>query len=107
MQLGALSEYKGKGKKSKDSRGKGKEKGKDGKNESKRGAETQPKGGVSASDKDKRCYYCQKLGHAKAECRQRLRDLAAAEGRPAGAMLADESATLMTTRAEGVTSSYC
>ena len=68
------------GKKSRDSKGKGKEKGKYGKNKGKKGTETQLKG---ASANDKRCYYCQNLGHAKAECRQRLRDLAPAEGRPA------------------------
>jgi hypothetical protein len=39
-----------------------------------------------ANDKDK----TQKIGHAKADCRKWIKDLAAAVGRPAGAMLQEE-----------------
>ena len=82
MQLGANPKSKGKGKDGKDqgkgkdvrSKGKGKDvkgkgKGKDGKTESLKKAQ---------SDDQRKCSYCHKTGHVKAECRKRLKDLAKA-----------------------------
>ena len=37
------------------------------------------------SDDRRKCFYCNKTGHVRAECRQRLKDLAEAEGKPAAA----------------------
>ena len=64
--------------KGKDSKGKGKDvegkgKGKDAKNESSKKAK---------NDDQRKCFYCNKSGHVKAECRKRLKDLADAEERP-------------------------
>ena len=60
MQIGAHSKSKGKGKDSKDTGkskdAKGRSKGKDAKNESSKKVK---------GDDQKRCYYCQKTGHAK------------------------------------------
>ena len=77
MQLGALPDLdlgalpKGnKGKKGKEKgKGKGKDKGK-----------KEDKGKAAGGDKKRTCYYCQKAGHQKAECRKRISDLARAEG---------------------------
>ena len=75
MQLGANPKSKGKGKdgkgKCKDVNGNGK--GKGAKNES------------SKNDDQSKCFYCNKSGHVKAECRKRQKDLADAKGRPAAA----------------------
>ena len=57
--------------KGKDVKGKGK--AKDAKNESSKKAK---------SDDQRRCFYCNKSGQMKAECRKRQKDLADAEGRP-------------------------
>ena len=78
MQLGANPKSKGKGKESK-GKGKdvkGKDKAKDVRNESSKK--------VKSYDRRK-CFHCNKTSHVRAECRQRLRDLAEAEGRPAAA----------------------
>ena len=37
------------------------------------------------NDDQRRCFYCNKSGHLKAECRKKLRDLADAEGKPVAA----------------------
>ena len=37
------------------------------------------------SDDRKKFFYCNKTGHMRAECRQRLKDLAEAEGKPVAA----------------------
>ena len=47
--------------------------GKDAKNESSKKVK---------ADDQRRCYYCQKTGHAKSQCETRLKDLADAEGKP-------------------------
>ena len=60
MQLGAKPKSKGKGK------------AKDVKNESSKKVK---------SDDRRKCFYCNKTGHVRAECRQRLKDLAEAEGK--------------------------
>ena len=71
----AKARAKGKGKdKGKDVKGKGK--GKDAQNESSKKAK---------NDDQRKCFYCQKTGHVKAECRKRLKDLAEAEGKPVAA----------------------
>ena len=80
MQLGANPKSKGKGKESK-GKGKGKDitgkdKAKDVRNESSEK--------VKSVDRRK-CFYCNKTGHVRAECKQRLRDLAEAEGKPVAA----------------------
>ena len=59
MQLGANPKSKGKGKDSK-----GNDKAKDAKNESSK---------KSKSDDQRKCFYCQKTGHVRAECRKRER----------------------------------
>ena len=74
MQLGVNPKSKGKGNDGK-GKGKGKDvkgKGKDGKIESSKKAKR---------DDQRRCFYCNKTGHVKAECRKRLKDLAEAEGK--------------------------
>ena len=90
MQLGALPDLElgalPKGKKGK----KGKADGK-GKAKNKKG----DMGKAAGGDKEKTCYYCQKVGHPKAECRKRIADLAKAEGKPVGAMLQEESDYLL------------
>ena len=63
MQLGANPKSKGKGKESK---GTGSSK-------------------TVKSDDRRKCFYCNKPGHVRAECRQRLKDLAEAEGKPVAA----------------------
>ena len=72
MPLG-VSVLKGKGKgkdgKNKDGKckdGKGKTKGKDGKDKA------EPTS--SSQNKDKKCFYCDKIGHVKADCRKKKRD---------------------------------
>ena len=55
----------GKGKDGKNKDGKGKAKAKDDKDK------TDPK---SKSNKDKKCFYCYKIGHVKADCRKKKRD---------------------------------
>ena len=79
MQFGASPKSKGKGEDSKGKgkgKGKGEDKAKDAKNESSKKAE---------SDDQRQCFYCQKTGHVKAECRKRQKDLADAEGKPVAA----------------------
>ena len=80
MQLGANPKSKGKGKegtgKGKGKDIKGKDKAKDVKNESFKKVK---------SDDRRKCFYCNKTGHVRAECRQRLKDLAEAEGKPVAA----------------------
>ena len=71
MQLGANPKSKGKGKDAK-----GKDKAKDAKNESSTTAK---------SDDQRKCFYCQKSGHVRAECRNRLEEFADAEGKPVAA----------------------
>ena len=58
---------KGKGKKGKD----GKSKGKDGKGKNKEGKGSQKADGSSA---DKKCFYCDKVGHVKNNCRKKVDD---------------------------------
>ena len=75
MKLGANPQSKGKGKES-EGKGKGKDvkskdKAKDVRNESSKKVK---------SDDRKKCFYCNKTGHVRAECRKRLKDLAEAEG---------------------------
>ena len=55
----------GKGKDGKDKDGEGKAKDKDDKDK------TDPK---SNSNKDKKCFYCDKIGHVKADCRKKKRN---------------------------------
>ena len=82
MQLGANPKSKGLGK---DSKGKGKGKGKDVKGKGK-GMDAKNESSKKAkSDDQRKCFYCNKSGHVKAECRKRLRDLAEAEGKPVAA----------------------
>ena len=79
MQLGANPKSKGKGKDKGKGKGKdvkGKDKAKDAKNESSK---------KTKSDDQRKCFYCQKTGHVKAECRKRLKDLADAEEKPVAA----------------------
>ena len=78
--VGANPKSKGKGKESK-GKGKGKDikgkdKAKDVRNESSKKVK---------SDDRRKCFYCNKTGHVKAECNKRLRDLAEAEGKPVAA----------------------
>ena len=75
MQLGANPKSKGKGKKSKGKGKDGKSKGtgKDAKNEPSK---------KTKNDEQRKCFYCQKTSHVKADCRKRLKDLAEAEGKP-------------------------
>ena len=78
MQLGANPKSKGKGKESK-GKGKdikGKDKAKDVRNESSKKVK---------SDDRRKCFYCNKTGHVRAECRKRLKELAEAEGKPVAA----------------------
>ena len=77
-QLGANPKSKGKGKDSKYTKGKGKDikgkdKAKDVKNESSKKAK---------SDDQRKCIYCTKTGHVRAECRKRLE----VEGKPGAAL---------------------
>ena len=73
MQLGATPWKTGKGKDTKGKDQKGKGKSKDGKGKD-------PKGkGKGEKPKDRVCFYCQKSGHVKADCRKRMRDLKEAE----------------------------
>ena len=77
MQIGAHPKSKGKGKDSKD-KGKSKDakggsKDKDAKNESSKKVK---------GDDQRSCYYCQKTGHVKPQCKTRLKDLADTEGKP-------------------------
>ena len=58
------------------SKSKGKDKAKDAKNESSKNAK---------SGDQRKCFYCQKTGHVKAECRKRQKDLADAKGKPVAA----------------------
>ena len=37
------------------------------------------------SDDRRKCFYCNKTGHVRAECRQRLKDFVEAEGKPVAA----------------------
>ena len=100
MQLGANPKSKGKGKESK-GKGKGKDikgkdKAKDVKNESSKKAK---------SDVRRKCFYCNKTGHVRAERRQRLRDLAEAEGETGGSVAtstrhSDRVVTVLTPRRE-------
>ena len=55
---------------------KGKDKAKDVKNESSKKAK---------SDDRRKCFYCNKTGHVRAECRKRLKDFAEAEEKPVAA----------------------
>ena len=55
---------------------KGKDKAKDVRNESSRKVK---------SDDRRKCFYCNKTGHVKAECNKRLRDLAETERKPVAA----------------------
>jgi hypothetical protein len=82
------------GKKGKDHKGKGKDsvKGKDygkGKDQGK----SKDKGKGKSQNKDVVCFYCQRKGHLKADCRKRLKDeqgksganaVEAAAGQPPG-----------------------
>ena len=80
MQLGANPKSKGKGKESK-----GKGKGKDIKGKDKaKDARNEFSKKVKSGDRRK-CFYCNKTGHVKAECNKRLRDLAEAERKPVAA----------------------
>ena len=71
MPLGANPKSKGKGEDVK-----GKDKAKAVKNESSKKVK---------SDDRRKCFYCNKTGHVKAECRRRLKDFADAEGKPVAA----------------------
>jgi hypothetical protein len=86
MQLGALPDLElgalPKGKKGKKGKGDGK-----GKAKNKKGDKSKKAGD---GDKDRVCYYCQKVGHQKADCKKRISDLAKAEGKPVGALLQED-----------------
>ena len=82
MKLGANPKSKGKGK---DSKGKGKGKGKDVKSKDKAKDANNESAKKAKSDDQITCFYCQKTGHVKAECRKRLKDLADAEEKPVAA----------------------
>ena len=69
MQFGANPKSKGKDIK-------GKDKAKDVRNESSKKVK---------SDDRRKCFYCNKTGHVRAECRRRLKDFADAEGKPVAA----------------------
>ena len=71
MQIGVQPKSKGKGKDSKDT--KGRSKGKDAKNETSKKVKV---------DDLRRCCYCHKTGHVKSGCKSRLKDFADAEGKP-------------------------
>ena len=65
MQLGANPKSKGKGKESK-----GKGKGKDGKSKGQcKDAKNEPSE-KTKKDQQRKCFYCQKTGHVKADCRK-------------------------------------
>ena len=70
MQLGANPKSKGKGKESK---GKGKDKGKDIKGKDKAKDVRNESFKKVKSDDRRKCFYCNKTGHVKAECYKRLR----------------------------------
>ena len=80
---GKGKESKGKGK-GKDI--KGKDKAKDVKNESSKKVKR---------DDRRKCFYCNKTGHVRTECRQRLKDLAEAEGKPVAASPHPHDATVI------------
>ena len=71
---------------------KAKGKGKDGKGKEGKGKKGEKGGGKSSSAPTKKgpCFYCQKPGHTKAECRKRLADLKKAEGKGRTAAAAPE-----------------
>ena len=71
MQFGANPKSKGKGKESK---GKGKGKDIKGKDKAKDVKNESPK--KAKSDDQRKCFYCNKASHVRAECRKRLKDLA-------------------------------
>ena len=68
-----VSVLKGKGGKGKD--GKGKDgKNKDGKGKVKAKDDKDKTDSKSNSNKDKKCFYCDKIGHVKADCKKKKRD---------------------------------
>ena len=68
-----VSVLKGKGGKGKD--GKGKEgKGKEGKGKTKAQDDRDKFDPKSSSNKFKKCFYCDKVGHVRADCRKKMRD---------------------------------
>ena len=71
----------------------GKGKGKDGKGKEGKGKKGEKGGGKTSSAPAKKgpCFYCQKPGHTKAECRKRLADLKKAEGKGRTAAAAPEA----------------
>ena len=82
MQLGANPKSKGMGKEGK---GKGKGKGKDVKGKDKAKDPKNESSKKAKSDDQRKCFYCQKTGHAKAECRKRQKDVADAGEKPMAA----------------------
>ena len=82
MQLGANPKSKGKGKEIK---GKGKGKGKDIKGKVKANDVKNESSKKVKSDDRRKCFCCNKTCHVRAECRQRLKDLPEAEGKPVAA----------------------
>ena len=77
------------GKKGKEGKGKGKDgKGKEGKG--KKGDKIGEKTSSTPVEKTP-CFYCQKPGHTKTECRKRLADLKKAEGKGRTAAAAPEA----------------
>ena len=70
-----VSVLKGKGKGGKGKDGKGKEgKGKDGKGKTKAKDDRDKFDPKSSSNKFKKCFYCDKVGHIRADCRKKKRD---------------------------------
>ena len=68
-----VSVLKGKGGKDKDGKSKG-GKNKDGKGRTKAKDDRDKSDPRSGSNKDKKCFYCDKVGHVKADCRKQKRD---------------------------------
>ena len=84
MQLGASPKSKGKGEESK-GKDKGKGKGKDIKGKVKAKDVKNESSKKAKSDDQRKCFYCNKTGHVRAERRKRLEDLAEAGGKPVAA----------------------
>ena len=85
LQLGSNPRSKGKGKEGKGKGKEGKGKGKDIKGKDKAKDVKNESSKKDKSDDRRKCFYINKTGHVRADCRQRLKDLAEAEGKPVAA----------------------
>ena len=69
-----VSVLKGKGGKGKDGKGKDGEKARSGKGKTKAKDDRDKLDPKSSSNKFKKCFYCDKVGHIRADCRKKKRD---------------------------------